>query len=138
MQRSGYNTKQRRLIIDFLKENKSNSVSAKELHGYLIENETKVNITTVYRLLDKLVKKGELMKFTSDDGKSSCYKYVDDTANCHEHLHLKCSQCGKIVHLDCDYMEDIIKHISNCHNFDLRCENSVLYGKCKDCKSSKN
>ena len=52
------------------------------------------------------------------------------------HLHLKCVKCGKIIHLECHFMEEISHHIEESHGFTLQCKNSILYGVCKECKGS--
>lgn len=134
---NGYNTKQKRLIMSFLKDNKSISVTVKDIYDYLLENNEKVNITTIYRYLDKLTEQDIVMKFASDDGKNNCYQYIEGIPDCNEHLHLRCIECGKVIHLDCEYMDGIVKHISECHGFDLKCDNSVLYGRCKECQKKK-
>lgn len=135
MKDSGYKTKNKKLILEYLKINYNRSITVKDIYKHFESIGDTINITTIYRYLDKLSQEGTVMKYTSDDGKSACFKYMDEDLNCHEHFHLQCSSCGKIIHLDCTYMNEIIKHISDCHDFDLKCDNSVLYGKCHDCKN---
>ena len=48
----------------------------------------------------------------------------------------KCVKCGKIIHLECHFMEEISHHIEESHGFTLQCKNSILYGVCKECKGS--
>lgn len=135
MKCSEYKTKNKQMILDYLKNNANISVTVKDISDYFAKMNSKINITTIYRYLDKLLAEGTVMKYTSDNGKSSCFKYMNNEMACHEHFHLQCSSCGKIIHLDCTYMDEIIKHISDCHDFDLKCDKSVLYGKCHDCKN---
>lgn len=134
MRSEGYKTKSKQAIIDYLKENVEKTVTVEDIKIYLNKEGNAVNITTIYRFLDKLEKENRLLKYVTDDGKKASYRYVEADSECHEHLHLQCSCCGKIVHLNCEYMDGIIEHISKNHNFDLTCDNSVLYGKCKECQ----
>jgi len=130
-----YKTKNKQIILEYLKNNANVSITVKDICKYFADTGDSINITTIYRYLDKLSSEGTVMKYTSDDGKSFCFKYMDENRDCHEHFHLQCRSCGKIIHLDCSYMDDIIKHISDCHDFDLKCDNSVLYGKCHECRN---
>ena len=59
---------------------------------------------------------------------------VEPGRGCEQHLHLKCVKCGKIIHLECHFMEEISHHIEESHGFTLQCKNSILYGICKECK----
>ncbi|MEG1621478.1 MAG: transcriptional repressor, partial [Oscillospiraceae bacterium] len=105
---------------------------------YLERNDNSVNLTTIYRYLDKLVLQGLISKYTDDTGKKSTYRYVGENSFCHEHLHLQCSTCGKVIHLDCEFMNELMDHITQSHGFDIRCDKSILYGKCKSCKEKEN
>ncbi|MEG0894669.1 MAG: transcriptional repressor [Oscillospiraceae bacterium] len=137
MRSGGYNTKKKQMILDYLQQNNENAVTADDIFNFLKQNDIEISISTVYRFLDRLVLENKLMVFTSNDSKKSSYKMVDEKKNCCQHLHLKCLECGKVVHLDCDFMDEFAKHINKDHNFNLKCENSVLYGKCKDCSLKK-
>ncbi len=138
MKNNEYKTRNKQAILEYLKDNQENSVTVKDINAYMKNSGEKINITTIYRYLDKLSADGTVMKYTSDDGKNSCFKYMDSKRSCHEHFHLQCSSCGKIIHLDCSYMDDIVRHISECHDFDLKCDNAVLYGKCHECIKKEN
>ena len=54
--------------------------------------------------------------------------------HCEEHLHLQCVKCGKIIHLECEFMDEISEHILKDHGFELQCKNSILYGMCSACQ----
>ena len=131
---TSYNTKSRQKIMEYLKNNIEKTVTVDDIFCYLQTIGYSVNITTVYRAVERLAGEGKLLKYTTDDGKKSSYQYVDQNTLCHDHLHLQCSECGKIIHLDCDCMKDILAHISAEHDFNIKCNNTILYGQCKDCK----
>lgn len=131
---SSYVTASRRKILDFLKESDERSVTAADVDAYLKAQNSEVNITTVYRYLDKLAKEGTIMKYVAEKGGQSAYQYVNPARRCSEHLHLKCLKCGRIIHLDCQFMKEISNHMSKDHGFSLHCENSILYGICRECR----
>ena len=133
MRNNSYNTISKQLILDFLKSKSEETLSANDIFEYMNTIKKPVNITTIYRYLDKLLQSNIVHKYTDDDGKKSTYRYVGENSYCHEHLHLQCSQCGKIIHLDCEFMEEVIKHIDKKHHFSLKCDKSILYGKCEEC-----
>ena len=101
---SGYATNSRRKILDFLKNNSDRTVTAADIDQYLKRNGDAVNITTIYRYLDKLATDGTVMKYVAEAGGKAVYQYVELGQHCEEHLHLKCVKCGCIIHLDCGFM----------------------------------
>ena len=109
-------------------------LTAADIDQYLKRNGDAVNITTIYRYLDKLATDGTVMKYVAEAGGKAVYQYVELGQHCEEHLHLKCVKCGCIIHLDCGFMDEIAEHIQKDHGFQLQCKNSILYGICKDCR----
>lgn len=128
-----YQTKARQMILKYLQENQDTSVSVVSIIEYLRANETNTNISTVYRYLDKLVEEQVVFKYMNDNGEKAVYQYIEKNRNCHEHLHLKCIRCGKVSHLDCDFMTHLNEHIMQDHGFQVECSKSILYGYCKNC-----
>ena len=131
---SGYSTASRKKILEYLKSNSERTVTAADIGIYLKDNESEVNITTIYRYLDKLEKEGTVMKYVAEKGSQAAYQYVELGHRCGEHLHLKCVKCGGIIHLECDFMNEISEHILKDHGFSLQCKNSILYGTCEKCR----
>ena len=131
-----YATASRRKILEILKESKDKTVTAAQIGEQLRQMDSEVNITTIYRYLDRLEKDGTVISFVSGKGSQAAYQYVEPGRGCEQHLHLKCVKCGKIIHLECHFMEEISHHIEESHGFTLQCKNSILYGVCKECKGS--
>ena len=96
-----------------------------------------MNITTIYRYLDKLAKEGTVMKYVAEKGSQAVYQYVEMGHHCEEHLHLKCVSCGCIIHLECAFMDEIAEHILKDHGFTLQCKNSIIYGLCRECRKNR-
>ena len=137
MIKGNYMTENRKKIYEYLQDHSSIMVTAKDIYSYLNENGVKINLSTIYRNLDRLEKEGTLIKYMSKDGDTAMYQFVNKNDNCDNHLHLQCIKCGKVIHLDCHFMDEITEHISNHHGFDITCKNSIIYGVCKECKEHK-
>ncbi|QWB99474.1 transcriptional repressor [Mycoplasmatota bacterium] len=126
-------TKYRVNIIDLLE--KSNTLlSAQDIHTQLIKNKTKVNLSTVYRTLDKLTENGIINKVDIEQEKQSLYEYNRD-----EHHHfLICKNCNKIETIyNCplhDYEQEIMKD----SGFYITGHKIEFYGYCKECQKSLN
>ncbi|MBQ1555500.1 MAG: transcriptional repressor, partial [Clostridia bacterium] len=52
---------------------------------------------------------------------------------CDRHFHLKCTACGRIIHLDCGFMSEFEKHIGEHHGFRVDNARTVIYGLCEAC-----
>jgi len=127
----GYNTKQQDLILGVLKKNRKKHMTADEIYLKLIHQGSPVGKTTVYRRLERLTSDGTVRRFTTGDNGSACYQLAD--AHCAEHYHLRCSECGKLIHVECDFLDELSKHLNADHGFVLDKGKTVLYGLCRDC-----
>ena len=43
-------------------------------------------------------------------------------------------ESGKVVHLDCDFMDELKEHLYRDHGFRLQCSGDMLHGICQDCE----
>mgnify|MGYP001148932323 CR=1 FL=1 len=131
-----YNTKQRELILKCLSESDGEHIKAEDILDYLKSNDTPVGKSTVYRYLDALVEQNVVRKYTIEDGIGACYQFIgnDEHSHCKEHYHLKCSSCGKLFHISCNFMDEINKHILDEHNFVVDNSKTVFYGLCEKCR----
>ncbi len=133
MSNSTYNTKQKRSIMQLLEDNKDRQFSCDEITDALKSNGTPVGKTTVYRFLDSLERKGQVRKYTDSYSKISSFQYIDEQLNCQEHMHLKCVCCGGLVHLGCEFMSEVGKHILEHHKFRVDNSKTVILGVCESC-----
>ena len=122
-----YNTKQKDMIMNVLKNTKK-EFTIKEIY----ENVSDIGLTTIYRLVDKLVEEDRIKKTIGSD-KQTYYQYLEE---CDEenHFYLKCNKCGTLIHVDCDCLSDLLSHISKEHNFTASNKNIILNGICENCK----
>lgn len=131
-----YNTKARQEILDYLKKRWASTVSAADILQHLKENGTPVSPTTVYRYLDKLLSEHTIIRYVDSEGGRAVYQLTGKDQHCADHLHLKCVKCGRIIHLDCGFMDEFKDHLQDHHDFQLQCEGNMLYGICNSCSSA--
>ncbi len=130
----GYKTKQGERILETLIRNEDRHLTAEEICVLLKEEGAAVGTATVYRNLEKLVAEGTIRRYRLDEGESACYQYIGD-GSCHEHFHLKCLGCGEVIHLECDYLDELNSHLLDHHSFHLDRTKIVLYGLCSVCRN---
>ena len=130
-----YTTTSRTKIMEYLQENTNRTVNVHDISVYLKEQNSEVNKTTIYRYLEKLAQEGSILKYPAPKGEMASFQYIRKGHECDKHLHLKCKKCGGIIHLECDFMDEILKHIYEKHGFELQCDKSILYGVCEKCRS---
>ncbi len=127
-----YSTKQRSVILDKMMLNKNHQYTAEELLHTLKNDNTPVGKATLYRYLDHLVQTGEVKKFFKNDNIACFYQYVGK--HCDEHYHLKCSDCGKIIHLELKQINTLNNKIKKDYGFSVEPSSVILYGVCEECK----
>jgi len=125
-----YQTKQKKQLIYFFKNNTKKPFSMNEIINSVCPDGK--GKSTIYRIMSQLTNTGVLIKM-QDDSKSVLYQYVGEGTDCSSHFHLKCSECGNLIHLDCDHINKISQHIFDEHNFILDMKKTVLYGICRNC-----
>ncbi len=123
-----YKTKQRELIAGFFRKNTDRQFSINDISDKFYGI---IGKSTVYREVSRLADDGFIRKYPDSEG-GFFYQYAGE--HCHEHFHLRCISCGKIVHLDCHMMNGVCEHISDEHDFEIDMSRTVLYGLCGDCK----
>ena len=123
-----YNTKQKELILNIIKKQQK-EFTVKDIYNEL---NNKTGLTTVYRLIDRLVDDNIIKKTIGKDNKTK-YQYLE---KCEEenHFYLKCNKCNIIQHVDCDCIKDLSNHILKNHEFNAEKENIIINGICKNCQ----
>ena len=122
-----YSTKQKDMIINVIK-NKDKEFTIKDIYSEL----DNVGLTTVYRLVDKLVEEGSIRKNISKDN-TVTYEYLEKCDH-DNHFYLKCDKCKRLEHVDCDCIDELYNHINKNHKFKLNKENIVINGICSKCE----
>ncbi len=122
-------SKQREAILDVMKENRTHP-TAEEIYKLVLEKESQISKSTVYRNINILVDLGKIRKLNMTVGPDR-YDYLYK-----EHSHAICEKCGKIFDFYYDIDKDkisneLLKQIEK--NIDIN--SIIIYGICEDCKS---
>ncbi|MBQ1471335.1 MAG: transcriptional repressor [Eubacterium sp.] len=128
-----YKTEGRKKIMDILRQSGGVPLSVPQIEGKLQEGGSPLNKTTIYRYLDKLEDSGDVVKYAGDEGRKALFQLVDRKRRCDQHLHLKCVECGALLHLDGPTMSTLAEQVYTEHGFMIQCRNSVIYGLCQEC-----
>ena len=137
MLKKDYRTKQQEMLLKYVKNGQKQHITAKEIEEHLSKTGEKVGIATIYRYLDKMVTQGIMKKYYLDGITAACYEYVPETKHCHEHFHLKCEKCGKLVHFNCEEISHMQDHLAKEHGFAVNSLKTVFYGLCDECNKKK-
>lgn len=135
MARAQYKTKQMTELLAFLKSVQGSHVTVKDICDYFEIRSITVGTTTIYRQLEKMVSEGLVAKYVVDGTSSACFEYTGDEeesqAVCY---HCKCEKCGKLIHLQCDEVENLKQHMLEHHDFEMNPLRTVFYGLCSECR----
>ena len=127
-----YNTEQKKLLLEFLEENHDSAYTIEEISQELKARGASVGKSTVYRLMTKLVDEKRVKRQLADGSRKAIYRVTLDT-HCHNHLHLQCIKCGKVLHLDEKTSDQLLNTVQKLNDFSVSEEDTVLMGKCSDC-----
>jgi Fur family peroxide stress response transcriptional regulator len=123
-------SKQREEIINILKESYSHP-TAEEVYLLAKEKNPSISRGTVYRNLNFLVEKGEIIKIDMHNG-SDRFDYIKD-----EHSHVICADCGRVIDYHHDFdMDNISKDIKSQTGLEFFSCNIAIKGICDNCKNN--
>ncbi len=126
-----YQTKQRSVIQQFLLSHPEEHYTAKQLLEEL--REAGISRATLYRTLQSMLLQGTVRRYEAGEGEGACYQCAMQPAG-QEHYHMKCSRCGRLIHLKCGMLLDLEDHIMGEHHFCLDPARTVFYGVCEQCQ----
>ena len=132
-----YNTEQKKLLLDFLEKNHDSAYTIEEITNELKSRGATVGKSTVYRLMTRLVEEKRVKRQLSDSSRKAIYRITLDS-HCHNHLHLQCIKCGRVLHLDEEVSDRLLDTVKQINDFSVSEEDTVLMGKCADCKLGGN
>ena len=124
-----YNTDRKNEIIKLLSSEPNRAFTTEEICARILSDGGK---STVYRIISELCVKGVIRKLSDQNSRRVRYQYLGEKS-CSEHLHLKCKNCEKLIHLDKSTSEFIMQHIQKNDCFTLD-PTEILVGLCRYCK----
>ena len=128
-------TPQRKEILRIFVEHPNyHHMSAEDVYGFLRKQDSEIGLATVYRALDLLSKLGILVQIDFGDG---CARYELNTAdpNVHQHHHLICVKCKKVIEFEEDLLDDLEADIAKKSGFQILNHEVKFFGYCKDCRT---
>lgn len=125
-----YDTRQRDYLISFLNQHPDQLLSARQIAQELCAQQ--ISLSAVYRNLSQLEAEGLIRKSVKAGSRESYYQYVG-AEDCHSHLHLSCTRCGKTFHMDAERTAQLTRAMSELDGLDLDILKTVLYGICQNC-----
>lgn len=108
-------TPQRRAIVEILLKHDHSHLSSEEIYDLVRVDCPEIGLATVYRTMQLLDEIGLISKLNLDDG---CIRYEISLhkEDCHNHHHLICKNCGKIMEAKEDLLDNIEKRYNHCTN----------------------
>lgn len=130
-----YKTKQREILLDYLKTVPGTHFTAADICEYFKEAGSPIGQSTVYRQLEELVDEGLINKYNLSASAPACFEYIGEDVHQDGEIcyHCKCEKCGKLIHLHCDELIEIQQHMMKEHQFTVDPLRTVFYGVCEEC-----
>ena len=126
----GYQTEQQKQLWNCLTQNADTPLTVEEiLERIHAEHEGAPGKSTAFRLMTKWVEEGRVLRTVSGHSRRFVYQLAG-CGNLPPHLHLKCVDCGKLIHLDSAESEALLGQIRRSSGFQIDEESTVLLGHC--------
>ena len=134
MLKKHYTTKQREAVLLYLQTMEGEHLTAAQIGEHFKSSEMPISTATVYRCLDQFVADGEVRRYALNGNSSAQFEYITSEVK-ENKFHLKCENCGRLMHFQCELLEDSLGHLFENHLFKVNMQKSVLYGECEICSS---
>lgn len=130
-----YHTQQKTVLTDFLRQHSETPYTVEELAGELerLFGETAPGKSTLYRLINRLVEEGTVKRFVKGNSRHFVYQ-IAGGEDCHHHLHMKCTDCGRLIHMGHEQSEMILDSIFGDTSFEVDREQTTIFGVCAECR----
>ena len=125
---SGYRlTPQRELILAAVE--RLGHATPDEVLAEVRKQSSAVNHSTVYRTLEVLEELG-LVRHAHLSDRAPTYHSVTD----HEHFHLVCRNCQKVISVDPDVLTPLLQTLDADHGFTADVGHLTVFGLCGECR----
>lgn len=122
-------TPQREIIIETMAHS-GRHMTAEQVYAVVQTRAQAINIATVYRTLDFLVKEGLSTRIDLGNG-----KMVYATAAHGPHIHLVCRRCGAVIEADHNLIASLQQQFQQQYGFRADLHHISLAGLCAACAS---
>ncbi len=126
LREKGYRlTPQRELILEAVE--RLGHATPDEVLAEVRTHSTAVNASTVYRTLEVLEELG-LVRHAHLSDRAPTYHSTSD----HEHFHLVCRECHKVISVDPDVLAPVSERLAADHDFTVDVGHLTIFGTCGD------
>ena len=123
-------SKNRDDVISLLQQGAS-PMAVEDIYESIKKLNNKISLSTVYRIIEKLVNLNIVHKVTTLDDNRALYEIVKDS---HTHHHyMICVKCKKMIPIDDCPVKELEKSIEDKTGFSITGHKFELYGECKNC-----
>lgn len=134
--RAGYNTEQKRLVMECLDAGADKYQTVDDILEALHAEGSSIGRTTVYRTVEKLTAEGLVAKVVGVRGSSASYKRLPEESSAPQGQ-LLCLSCGRAFPLDCSMLQSFSDHVREHHGFVVDQRRTVICGTCEECRRTK-
>lgn len=128
-------TPQRKEILQvFIDSDEEKHLSAEEVHELLQQKDFDFGLATVYRNVELLNKLGILNRIDFGDGRAR-YELSASDPQLHQHHHLICLNCKKIIEFEEDLLDNLENLIEKKSGFQIVNHEVKFFGYCSECKN---
>lgn len=132
LKQNGYKlTPQRRAILDIIIKNEGAHLTVEEIYDLVKLECPEIGLATVYRTIQLLEMLDVISRINLNDG-CNRYELIHEYEN-HKHHHLICNNCGKIIEVEEDLLENLEHGIEEKYEFEIKDHSLKFYGLCKEC-----
>ncbi len=125
--RNSYQTKQKSELLSCIQK----QVGEFTIQDLYEATSGSIGLTTIYRYIHQLIDERKILSMKQEN-QMVYYQYLE-SCNCQNHFYLKCEKCGQLIHVDCDWVEELVHHIQKDHQFQLNREHIIMNGICQKC-----
>jgi len=126
LREKGYRlTPQRELILEAVEQ--LGHATPDEVLAEVRTHSTAVNASTVYRTLEVLEELG-LVRHAHLSDRAPTYHSTSE----HEHFHLVCRECHKVISVDPDVLTHVTERLATDHGFAIDVGHLTVFGTCGD------
>lgn len=129
-----YSTEQRNILLSFLSKNPDKIFSVKQIESGL--SGKGISKSAIYRNLAELESEEKIRRCSKSGSREMFYQFYDCQV-CRSHIHLSCSKCGRIFHMEDDKAQKLILELEQTEGFEINKGESTLIGICKKCVALK-
>ena len=131
LREQGYRlTPQRQLVLAAVE--KLGHATPDEVFAEVHAQSSAVNVSTIYRTLEVLEELG-LVRHAHLSDRAPTYHSVTD----HEHFHLVCRNCHKVVSVDPEVVAPLAERLEREQGFVIDIGHLAVFGRCTDCEETR-